>query len=165
MMWQKIPVINGGAGYVLNRAALDLFGRKGMDEFEKDLFDSKEDVLMGKFFAKQGVFMSDTRDEKGGTRFGTGAEYTSKYKGYRSPTKPKRLHRIYGLEMLAGIDFASEQQISFHIKDDRSHLESLGRGNTIAQLMVRYHALLYRWCENASTATATTAGITTIRNE
>ena len=99
--------------------------------------------------------MSDTRDEEGGTRFGVGAEYTSKYKGYPSPTKPKQLYSKYGIEMLAGLDFASEQQISFHMKDDRSHLKSLGRGNTIAQLIVRYHALLYRWCESTATTTAT----------
>lgn len=149
MMWQRIPVIAGGAGYVLNQAALQVWGEKGADRYETERIDSKEDFLFGKFLADQGIFMSDTQDEKKGSRFGMAADFTYHFNGVRSPVRPLRLRAVFGYDIRAGIDHSSEQQISFHLKDDKPHLERLGQNNTIAELMMRYHAILYHKCDEA----------------
>lgn len=145
MMWRGVPVIAGGAGYAINQAALRIWGEKGADYFETERFDSKEDFLFGKFMADQGVFISDTQeDETGGCRFCMGADFTSKFKGKVSPVRPERLKKLFGYKIKAGINHCSERQISFHLKDDMPHLKN----NTIAELMLRYHAILYHWCDN-----------------
>jgi hypothetical protein len=145
MMWRRVPVIAGGAGYAINQAALRLWGEHGADHFETDRLDSKEDFLFGKFMADHGVFLSDTQeDETGGCRFCMGADFTSTFNGKRSPVRPKRLQRLFGYQIKAGIDHCSERQISFHLKDDTPHV----RNNTIAELMLRYHAILYHWCDD-----------------
>ncbi|KAL3914629.1 MAG: hypothetical protein SGILL_006026 [Bacillariaceae sp.] len=151
MMWERVPVIAGGAGYMLNQAALQVWGEKGADHFETDRFDSKEDFLFGKFLADQNIFMSDTHDDTGAVRFSGGAEFGYHYKGV-SPVHPQRLKKLFGWEIKKGMDSRSEQQISFHLKDDRPHLESHFGNNTIAQLMIRYHAILNHWCDESGEA-------------
>jgi glycoprotein-N-acetylgalactosamine 3-beta-galactosyltransferase len=147
MMWRTKPVIAGGAGYLLNQASLQIWGKHGADYYETDLVDSKEDFLFGYFLANQGVYMSDTQDEFGGCRFCSGAEFSYNFDGIRSPVNPRRLKNLFGLKIRSGIDYPSEQQISFHLKDDKPHLQRLGKHNTVSQLAVRYHALLYKLCE------------------
>jgi hypothetical protein len=150
MISRQIPVIAGGPGYILNAAALDIFGTKvGTDMYEIDTYDSKEDWLIGQYFVNHGIYISDTRDSKDDSaRFGPGGQFTYQFNGVKSPTRPKRLHSLYGLGIKSQLDSISEQQISFHLKDDHPYLNSLNSNNyTISQLMIRYHAILYHWCE------------------
>jgi glycoprotein-N-acetylgalactosamine 3-beta-galactosyltransferase len=161
MMWKQIPVIAGGAGYIINQAALKVWGERGADLYEKDTFDSREDFLFGKFLADQGIFISDTRDESGASRFGIGADFAYHFKGI-SPVNPKRLKALFDWEIKRGMDVASQEQISFHLKDDMPHLESLGQNNTIAELMLRYHAILFGWCDGVVSASATTPSTTAV---
>ena len=96
---------------------------------------------------EKNVFISDTRDSTGGMRFGVGAKFASTYNGWRLPTSPKQLHRRYGLEMNPGINASSEQQFAFHLKDDMPMLRQQRPKGTVAELILRYHALLYHWCD------------------
>jgi hypothetical protein len=153
MVSKHIPVIAGGPGYILNAAALDIFGTKGgTNMYETDTYDSKEDWLIGQYFVNHGIYISDTRDNsrngEDSARFGPGGQFTYQFNGVKSPTRPKRLHSLYGLGIKSQLDSISEQQISFHLKDDYPYLNSLNSNNyTISQLMIRYHAILYHWCE------------------
>jgi glycoprotein-N-acetylgalactosamine 3-beta-galactosyltransferase len=146
-LWEGDPVIEGGGGYILNRAALSVWGTKGADSFETILVDPKEDFLFAKFMARQSIFISDTRDEKGGCRFCNAAEFSYNFDGKSDPIlQPKKLHEWFGFKMLGGMDHVSEYQISFHLKHEKRRLLSLNENNNIAKLIIRYHALLYELC-------------------
>ena len=142
MLWRGCPVPAGGGGYVLNRAALDLFA-DGLDSFCPDSVDSREDVFVGSFFCERGVRLSYTLDDSGGLRFGPSAEFSHDYGGV-SQIEPKRLKRVYGIDIPLGAASASSRQITFHLWNDRKRLQ--GEGHTVAEEMYRYHAILHDWC-------------------
>ena len=58
------------AGYVLNRAALELFGKYGVSTWLAEALDPREDVFMGSFYYSIGLYLADTHDMHGGIRFG-----------------------------------------------------------------------------------------------
>ena len=82
-----------------------------------------------------------------GIRYGNSACYHFVFDG-RGPTAPAVFAKIYGLPPPPlGIDSISEQFISAHLKSDKEALEKMGEGNTIAELIYRYHAVLHDWCD------------------
>lgn len=135
--------IAGGGGYVLNQAALKLFGQLGVPTWFNNATDSREDFIMGWFFADNFIYISDTQDEAGGGRFGGTGENAWRYNGI-GPNLPWYLWKKYGLANDCGIDAVSKQQISFHMKDDKGRLNSMGYST--ADENYRYHALFNDWC-------------------
>jgi hypothetical protein len=147
VFWKGYPVISGGEGYLINSAALKIWGEKGADNYATDAVSSREDYQMGQFFGWNNVLISETKDELGGCRFCSGAEFTYYFNGVRHPNRPKKLKEMFGIPIRRNMDHPSKQQISFHLKDDLHPLQHNYPNNTIADLIVRYHALLYHWCD------------------
>ncbi|GFH56335.1 hypothetical protein CTEN210_12811 [Chaetoceros tenuissimus] len=151
MMYKRKPVISGGTGYILNRAALNLFGRNIMNPREAqytNVTSSMEDVFMGQFFLRHGVSVSVTNDfaNGGGRRFAGTADNSFSYTPTSDSSKPVMLQRRYGLPLVYGPDTASEQQIAFHLKDDWKRMQKFGFH--VSDLMYRYHAVLYDLCQS-----------------
>lgn len=139
------PMIAGGPGYILNRAALRLWGEKGADSFRTKLYISSEDFCMAWFFISQGVFISETQDEANGWRFAGSGEKTSKFNGMNSWTKPNISRTKYGLVIPPYIDAVSEHQLSFHLKFDGPRLHRMKLDTR--DLIYRYHAFFNGLCE------------------
>jgi len=139
MMLQKWLFPAGGPGYTLNRAALDLFGKVGLPSFMSETIDPKEDFFMGRFFEDNGVFVSDTGDDKNGQRYAESAQTSFGFRGV-GPTRPRLITRMFGIKFNIGIGYASDQQIGFHLKDDRQQLKSMNR--TVADSIYRYFTFL-----------------------
>ena len=153
MMYKRKPVINGGTGYILNRAALNLFGQNIMNPREEqytNVTSSMEDVFMGQFFLRHGVSVSVTNDfaNGGGRRFAGTADNSFSYTPTSDSSKPLMLQKRYGLPMMYGADSISEQQIAFHLKDDWKRKQKFGFH--VSDLMYRYHAVLYDLCASTS---------------
>lgn len=149
MMYKRKPVISGGTGYILNRAALHLFGRYIMDPQElqyTNVTSSMEDVFMAQFFLRHGVSVSVTNDfaNGGGRRFAGSADNSFHYTASSDSSKPVMLQKRYGLPLMYGADSISEQQIAFHLKDDWKRMKKFGFH--VSDLMYRYHAVLYDIC-------------------
>ncbi len=143
MRQKRCPKPSGGSGYVLNRAALELFGSK-INSFMANSTDSREDLYIGGFFCKEGIFISDTHHAtNGGWRFSDSATRAYYYEG-RSPISPQQLKRVYGFDILKGMDSVSHDAVSFHLKDDEKRIKEAGY--SIADLMYRYEAILYDTC-------------------
>lgn len=140
----QYPVIAGGSGYILNRAALQLWGERGADSFKTQAVDSREDFYMGRFFQKQGVFVSGSQDEEGGFYFGQSGRATYGTTPGHSPILPHKLRSDFGMTIHSGPDFVSRRQISFHLKRDRTPVQEAGF--TLADLMYRYHAFFHDLC-------------------
>jgi len=133
-------VPRGGPGYTLNRAALEFFGKAGkMDSFLKDNIDSREDVFVGSFFQGNGIYLSHTLDRTGGLRYQESAEWLSRMRNHAK-------FASVGLTRGEYLDYAhvSEEFASFHLKKDKKWLKKNNR--TMAELMHRYHAILYDLC-------------------
>lgn len=139
----KLPLISGGPGYVLNRQALKLFGTKGAQTYKTDVVDPTEDFHMALFFISYDIYISDTLDKDGGRRFGGSAQNSFEYKGV-GPSRPRQAERQLGLQNKKGIAGVSEQQITFHLKDDLKHLKNMGL--KISDSMKRYHYYLHDFC-------------------
>jgi len=131
----------GGPGYILNRAALDMFAVEGLPSFLPNNTDSREDMFVGSYFCTKGVFVSDSRDAKNGTRYAGSGESSFNFDGKRSVISPQAMRRHFGLWYNIGIDFASDQQIGFHLKDDRVMLQDLNR--TVSDSLYRYFTFLH----------------------
>lgn len=128
----------GGPGYTLNGAALDIFIQKGYDSFHPNKTDFREDAFVGGFFELQGIWVSDTRDDTNASRYGGEADAVFHFDGRRSPIFPSEQLREWGVAYNKGIGSASEQTVSFHLKDRKE----VG----VTNLMYRYHALLHGLC-------------------
>jgi hypothetical protein len=151
MMHRSTPIGAGGSGYVLNQAALEMWGRRGADAFRVHQHDSREDVFMGIFFAW------DTQDDEGGWRFGSSAEATSRFSGRNSPIAPLRLQSVFNFSNKIGIHHVSKHQISFHLKDCKKRLAAMRL--TTTDLIFRYHAFFNEWCPNDDKGLESNAGI------
>jgi hypothetical protein len=138
----------GGPGYTLNRAAVDLFGREGLDSFLNSSRDWREDVFMGSFFNGKGVYLTHTLDRKGGRRYETSADQAAKY---RRPVvtnhgRPDFFSK-FGVEPGELLDSVSEEMAAFHLRNEKQEGGILQRQNkTVEDLMHRYHAILYDLC-------------------
>ena len=111
----------GGCGYILNRAALDLFAEHGLHKWYPNLVDPREDVLMGAFFWEHGVTTSDFRDDKGAflCQAMTAAQMFD-FDGRRSQARPEILRKQYGVKMRKGLDGVSQTTTAFHLKGNRT---------------------------------------------
>jgi hypothetical protein len=113
---------------------------RGYSSFHPNSTDSREDAFIGGFFVEQAVYTSDTRDEHGAMRYGGEAEVAFYFNGHLSPIRPDAQEKRFGIKYLPGLAGASEQTVSFHLKDRI--------GGNITAMLYRYHALLQGWCEN-----------------
>ena len=106
---------------MLNRAALELFGTRGTSTWLANNTDPREDVFIGSFCCSQGLYLADTRNaDDGGCRFcGTARACYD-----RTEIGQKDLKTTFGFKIVTGIDSCSEQQISFHLKDDKSQMQN-----------------------------------------
>ena len=156
---QGMPVLYGGPGYLLNRAAVKVWGREGADFYLTNKTASHEDYLMGYFLWHQGRLLIPELAvaPDGGYRFGFSAEYTSRFVPSQRRCGQQRCARVarkLGFNVTA--QKGSAWQISFHMKEDSLiHAHEL-KGNefltvqkqyTVGQRMLRYHAYLNRWCD------------------
>jgi glycoprotein-N-acetylgalactosamine 3-beta-galactosyltransferase len=137
----------GGAGYTLNRAAVDLFGREGLRSWMADTVDSREDIFIGGFFEGKGVYLTHVLDRKGGWRYETSADRTAQYRKNK-PTQNQIpvLTRKFGIEPGEGLDSISEEMAGFHLKYEKSQGTLKKHNKTVAELLHRYHAILYDLC-------------------
>jgi hypothetical protein len=142
-MYRKCPCPDGGAGYVMNPQALDLF-YSNLPYHLHNVTDPREDLFVGLSFCSQGMYLSDSRNSlDDGWRFWHGASLAFSGKG--APNAPKYLEQLFGFPFMTEMDAISEQQISFHLKVEKERL--FNHENTIADLMYRYEAVLYDLCE------------------
>lgn len=94
--------------------------------------------MIGEFFHSMGIKTSDTRDEKGGVRYGGAANVMYEFNGARSVTRPRAQKATFKIKFLPGIDGVSQQYVSFHLKDEKE--------SNVTALTYRYHALLRGLC-------------------
>mmetsp|Transcript_16257 Transcript_16257/g.37689 ORF Transcript_16257/g.37689 Transcript_16257/m.37689 type:complete len:134 (-) Transcript_16257:248-649(-) len=121
---------SGGAGYVLNRAALQLLATNAVDQphCQPNLKGFWEDVqVAGCLKRSGGVLPLDTRDSLGRERF---HPFTpGQHLTYRGGRGKGDWYKQYSIDLLEGTACCSERSVSFHyVKPD---------------LMPRIHALLY----------------------
>jgi glycoprotein-N-acetylgalactosamine 3-beta-galactosyltransferase len=111
---------SGGAGYVLNRRALELLN--GQFEGDKCMPHLKafwEDVMVARCLKNEGVHAYDTRDGQGAERFhpftpGHHLHYAAPKKNPESDWYIK-----YTIDLKFGMDCCSEESLSFHyVKPD-----------------------------------------------
>jgi glycoprotein-N-acetylgalactosamine 3-beta-galactosyltransferase len=147
IMHKDCPNPDGGSGYMMNRAALELFAA-GLSNFAVNETDSREDMYVGGYFCEQGMFLADTQHAiDKGWRFSYGAEKSHSYKGGYRPFSPEDLKKRFGYEIPLGGDCVSEEQISFHFKLEEKRLTN--HGYKTSDLMYRYEAIFYDWCEDS----------------
>ena len=149
----------GGPGYTLNRAALEVFGTKGMAEFLSDATDPREDLFIGSFFSSNGIFLSNTVDDHGGRRYlALDADIAGTYfEGQIGPDLPRELKKKYNITFATGLNSVSEQGIAFHLKNTgekhKRHLHLKNTGRSVkwdfrsSDLMRRYHAIIHDLCD------------------
>jgi len=147
LMFQNCPRPAGGAGYAMNRAALDIFVNVTLPHFRPNMIDPREDIYVGAAFCEQGLFLTDTQNSlDGGWRFYWGADQIYKYDGI-SNLGPPVLIKEFGYEMPLGILSGSEQQISFHLKKEIERVAK--QGYQSKDFNYRYEAVLYDFCEKS----------------
>jgi glycoprotein-N-acetylgalactosamine 3-beta-galactosyltransferase len=121
---------SGGAGYVLNRAALKLLAENALDNplCQPHLKGFWEDVQVANCLKKAaGVLPFDTRDEHGRERF---HPFTpANHLVYRVPKSGKDWYAKYSIDLKEGEECCSANSVSFHYVKH--------------QLMPKIHALLY----------------------
>ena len=135
----------GGAGYTLNRAALQLFGQYGADSFLTDMVAPFEDFAMGHFFIQHGVYVSNTQDAMGANRYCGSPRGMFHFDGIRSAQSPLLLRKRFGMVAPRRLNSVSTQAVAFHLKGDKKWVQQ--QNHTLAELIYRHHAILYNWCE------------------
>ncbi|CAJ0579329.1 unnamed protein product, partial [Mesorhabditis spiculigera] len=98
----------GGAGYVLSRAAMELFSEKLYDNATLCPDDIYEDLGVGRCFANVQIYPLDTRNNRGQQRFNT-FRPDQVFKG----SVVKAPYWIYDVE-IKGFDAVGEDLVSFH---------------------------------------------------
>ena len=135
---------DGGGGYVLNRAALELFGTKSARYELINITDPREDVLMASFFRTRGVYLADTQHPDGGWRFNFGMQ-------------PRKLVIQYGYNISTrypdgnqDLSRYSEEHISLHLRERFIFAEGQGPDYNNkpkrSDFMYRFDAFLHDEC-------------------
>ncbi|XP_066979404.1 glycoprotein-N-acetylgalactosamine 3-beta-galactosyltransferase 1-like isoform X2 [Macrobrachium rosenbergii] len=103
--------LSGGAGYVLSRAALKIFGEVAYPETNPchERAIANEDVMMGHCMTESGIMLGDTRDELGRHRF-----YHNKPEDYIEGKWRKWFPLMMKYRYDKGINSLSDTTISFH---------------------------------------------------
>lgn len=146
---------NGGSGYVLNRAAVELLSKPtGLNTFEAEKIEWREDLMMGALFSLFGVYVSNHIDQHHAARFIGNREFdVSGQPGTldsEHPSNPSKLREVYGVYRKGSIRGVSEEAVSFHLKYV-NHVKRMKESKkTVADMMKRYHAVFYDLCEENS---------------
>ncbi|KAF2363220.1 Fringe-like [Trinorchestia longiramus] len=107
----KKGYMSGDAGYVLSREAVSLLVEEGLPNKRKCRSDNDgdDDVEMGKCLQNIGVYVGDSRDDKGRERF---FPFTPEH--HLVPGNKDWLWDFYYYPMIEGMDCCSDTAISFH---------------------------------------------------
>ncbi|XP_066957804.1 glycoprotein-N-acetylgalactosamine 3-beta-galactosyltransferase 1-like [Macrobrachium rosenbergii] len=116
---KAMSYLQGGAGYVLSRGALKIYGNVTYHNNSLCPMNRQggEDVLLGQCLTKSGILLGDTRDELGRHRFHQKPP-VDYIQGIWQKWYPNTIIYTYG----KGIDSISETAVSFHDLKDESHL-------------------------------------------
>lgn len=147
--WQYRSFPVGGPGYILNRAAVALFGREGYDTFLVNATDPKEDQIMGSFFYRRGIATADTRDDNGARYFAGNALVIYEQGGFTDPMHTSLMSKKFNITFPKREESVSEGLVSFHMKSLNKRLPV--SKEVLGQSLYRYHAVLHGQC-NAATA-------------
>ena len=121
-------IIPCGGTYTLNRAALEVIGRLRLDSFLVNNTDSDENVSIGRIFSSLGIMISYTFD-------GVGHRYE------KGPSLLISKHRSSPRKKNYQFGGVTEQISAMY------QLKREAKNRTIADLMYRYHAILYEFCD------------------
>lgn len=138
----------GGPGYTLNRAALEVIGRLRLDSFMANITTSREDFTMGSMFNSLGILLHHTFDGTGHRYWGSarqGNQQMYSATPYKGPGQ-KTLFKRFGIMPKDYLEGLSEGMASMHLRDDKAFLKE--RNRTMAELIYRYHAILYGLCND-----------------
>ncbi|KAL3776963.1 hypothetical protein ACHAWO_008743 [Cyclotella atomus] len=134
----------GGSGYTLNRAALQLL-QTHLGTYFPDDIDPREDAYMGGLFSSLGVYVSNTLDGSRGARYIGSAEQSYRFQyGVTVSEYPMSFMFKFNIRRYFSLDGVSSTAVSFHLKYDAKWLAK--NNHTIADLMIRYHSILYGKC-------------------
>ena len=155
---QETVVPARGTGYTLNRAALRLLGSEGgLDAWHRTLADAREGVLVSSYFGSKQVYLSHVLDETSRSwLFGQGADLMGRWKSSSiRMNNPRYIWDNYGLRSKDRMDAVGPNFAAFHLSMEILRLERDREGETfsryerreiLAELVHRYHALLYFLC-------------------
>ena len=129
--------VGGGPGYVLNKAALQKFGEKGLLTCEADALVSAEDRYISLCMRSLGVELVDTADSEGRQRFqGLTADWIASENPWETKSWLLGLYSVWqdeGHGRRWGKNVTSPQSVSFHALKT-------------PVLIRRHHAVLYKSC-------------------
>lgn len=141
-------VCAGGAGYVLNRPAIQKL-IQGLPDTQPDTIDSKEDFFVAATLRRQSVACSDTRDNTGAWTFHhLDAQFQANFneENQRNAVyQPVIMERSRNIKSKLGLEGVSESSVSFHLTSSRKMRAS-------AERLRRYHAILYGLCGKHTSA-------------
>jgi hypothetical protein len=119
--------------------------QRNLDTYFPDAIDPREDAFMGGLFSSLGVYVSNTIDDSRGARYLGSAEQSFRFQyGVPISEYPEEMFKIFSLRRYFGLDGVSSTAVSFHLKYDAEWLAK--NNHTIADLMIRYHSILYGNC-------------------
>jgi glycoprotein-N-acetylgalactosamine 3-beta-galactosyltransferase len=121
--------ISGGAGYVMNKAAVKTLVVKSLSHYMPPAhMDPNDDVMLPRFLRFYGVHLYPTQDSNGGERFmpfSPGTHYTM-----QMANAPE--HAKYYINTIDGVDHCATYSISFHY--------------ITSSMMRQIHSHLYGFC-------------------
>ena len=142
-------VCAGGAGYVLNRPAIQKL-IQGLPDTQPDTIDSKEDFFVAATLRKQSIACSDTRDSTGAWTFHhLDAQFQANFdedNQRNAVYQPAIMERSRNIKSKFGLEGVSESSVSFHLTTSRKIKASPER-------LRRYHAILYGLCGKETPST------------
>ncbi|CAG0892130.1 unnamed protein product [Cyprideis torosa] len=145
--YAKQGYMSGGGGYVVNRAALKLFGEKADAVCERETASWKEDAIWGQCMEKLGVVAQDSRDVEGRWRFFPFVEEHHINNGGPSKKAVQWFEKNQCYPMKKGMDCCSDTAITFHYVSPYHmysleyliyHLKPFGIGNPLNEEFLKH---------------------------
>ena len=148
----------GGSGYTLNREALRILGKELLPSYFVPYIDAAEDQLIGRSFMRPPfhIYVADTTDNTGALRYHMeSAEFQAKLKSGLAPWSPNMLKEAFGFKTPLGIDGASKESVSFHLKGGAIEYTNEGQASegkrkdddeVVLNRMYRYNAIVNGLC-------------------